>query len=104
MSRRDRKLRAVLERAVLDELGVDAAITGVVDVLESGSVSRNPQRSYVRGTHLMQKAVAVWVSELPGHVAPRGLNKDINSNRRSNASSSGESPLQEHHFATRFGV
>lgn len=57
-----------------------------------------------RGTHLMQKAVAVRVSELPGHVAPRGLNKNINSDRRSNAGSSGESPLEEHHFATRFEV
>lgn len=45
MSRGDRKLRAVLERAVLDELGVDAAITRVVDVLESGSVSSRTQLS-----------------------------------------------------------
>lgn len=85
MSRGDRKLGAVLERAVLDEFGVNATIARVVDVF-------------------MQEAVSVGVSELPGHIASRRLDKDIDSNCGSNAGSSGESPLQEHHFATRLEV
>lgn len=52
----------------------------------------------------MQKAVSVWVSELAGHITSRGLDKDINSNCGSKAGSSGQSPLQEHHFATRFEI
>lgn len=39
MCRGDRKLRAVLERAVLDKLSIDAAISGVVNVLFRVSVS-----------------------------------------------------------------
>lgn len=45
MCRGDRKLGAVLERAVLDELGIYTAIAGVVNILESGSVSSDGQCS-----------------------------------------------------------
>lgn len=55
-------------------------------------------------SHLVKKAVPVWVSELAGHIASRGLDKDVDGNCRSHAGSSGESPLQEHHFATRIEV
>lgn len=105
MCRGDRKLRAVLERAVLDELGVDAPVPGVVDVLsESVSVSSITQPPCARGNHLMQEAVSIRMSELPGHIASRGLDKDVDSNCRRNTGSSGQSPLQERHFATRIEV
>lgn len=63
-----------------------------------------PNSRVLEGTHLVQKAVSIRMSELSGHIASRGLNKDVDSNRRGNAGSSGQSPLQEHHFATRFEV
>lgn len=106
MSSGDRELRAILERAVLDELGVYASIAGVVNILESVSVSvsNKAQRSCYRGPYLVQEAVSIRMSELPGHIASRGLDEDVDGDCRSNAGSSGESPLQEHHFATRFEV
>lgn len=73
MCRGDRELRAVLERAVLDELGVYTAIAGVVNILESGSVSGKTQRLVVRlrGSPHAGNRIRMGVRTCRSHCLPK---------------------------------
>jgi hypothetical protein len=56
---------AVLKSTVLDQLGVDATITRVVDVLPR---SVHALVDIIWGTYLMQETISVWMSKLAGDI------------------------------------
>lgn len=88
---------AVLESTVLDELGVDATIPRVVDVLKE-AVREIRGLPCARKTHLVQKAIAIGVTEFPRDVATRGLNQDLHSSDEKMATASNShNPRERHH-------
>jgi hypothetical protein len=66
--RRNRVVRAVLERAVLDQLGVDASITRIVDVLQDDQL-RHLLAWY--GTYLVEETISIWMTKLASNIASR---------------------------------
>ena len=92
--RRDRESPTVLEGTVLDQLGVDATVTGIVDVLLS-SMTANARRFDCH--YLMKEAVSVGVAKLASLVTSSGLDGDVYSTDRCYCSSCKERLCKETH-------
>jgi hypothetical protein len=64
--RRNRVILAVLERAILNQLGVDASITRVVDVLHNNQYRHFLLRAIA---YLVKEAISIRMAKLAGDIA-----------------------------------
>lgn len=84
--------------SVLDELGVDATIAGVVDILSALVRKAQNAANAMLETHLVQEAISIWMAEFSGHIATGRLDKYINSeNKSTSPGSSAKSTLGQLH-------